>query len=330
MKRFLAIALLLVVGLVASAQNYPSEWKQFTSDGYFHDIESGTSKQSALELARTNLAHKIQMRVKEVSQMDKQVVNGRSSILYTSSKSFSTDLDMNLVESKTYYNDDQDKFYVLVYIDKVASTTYYENDLKMLINNSGNALTIADNYISSGFKQKAKAELQKALQQFDNAGKAFFWLNIFGFNENRIQSYLKQVNEREQIIKQKISELEYGTTYCVVCNAEIFGKRYFKLANEIKGDLSAQGCNFVDDVQSADIVIRIQASARKYNQYQGAYFTYIDAAVTIDKNATGQRIFEDEVSVKGAHTLSFDEAARDGYKEIRKELTKLLKENIKQ
>ena len=328
--RFLAIASLLVVGAVASAQNYPSEWIKFTSDGYFHDIESGTSKQSALDLARTNLAHKIQMRVKEVSQMDKQVVNGRSSILYTSSKSFSTDLDMNLVETKSHFNDETGKFYVLVYIDKEASTTYYENELNMLISNANKTLTIADNYIGSGFKQKAKTELQKALQQFDNAGKAFFWLNIFGLDENQMQSQLKQVNEKEQIIKQKISELEYGTTYCVVCNADLFGKRYVKLVNEIKGDLSAQGCNFVDDAQSADIVIRIQASARKYNQFQGAYFTYIDAAVTIDKNATGQRIYEDEVSVKGAHTLSYDEAARDGYKGIRKEITKIIKENIKQ
>ena len=84
MKRPFATALLLLAGVVALAQNYPSEWTKFTSDGYLHDIESGTSKQSALDLAHTNLAHKIQMRVKEVSQMDKQVVNGRSTILYSS------------------------------------------------------------------------------------------------------------------------------------------------------------------------------------------------------------------------------------------------------
>ena len=261
--------------------------------------------------------------------MDKQVVNGRSSILYSSSKNFSTDVDMSLVETKSHFNEEQGKFYVLVYIDKAASTTYYENEVKMLISNSSNALTIADNYIGSGFKQKAKTELQKALLQFDNAGKSFFWLNVFGFDENRIQGYLKQVNEKEQAIKQKISDLEYGTTYCVVCEADLFSKRYVKLGNEVKGNLAASGCNFVDEPAKADIVIRIKASARKYNEFQGAFFTYIDASVTIDKNATGQRIFEDEVSIKGGHTLGYDEAARDGYKQITKEITKLLKENIK-
>ena len=329
MKRPFLAALLLLTGVVALAQNYPSEWRKITSDGYFHDIESGANKQSALDLAHANLARTIQVKVKEVSQMDKQAVNGRSSILYRSSKTFSTDLDMSLTETKTYYNEAQGKYYVLVYIDKAASTTYYENEVKMLISKAGNALTIADNYISTGFKQKAKAELQKALQLLDDAGRPFFWLNVFGLNEYRIQSLLRQVNEKEQIIKEKLSALEYGTTYCVVCEADLFGKRYVKLGNEVKGELAASGCNFVDDPTCADIVIRIQASARKYNQFQGAYFTYIDAAVTIDKTATGQRIFEDELSTKGAHTLGYNEAARDGYKQIKKDIVKTLKENIK-
>lgn len=329
MKRPFLAALFLLIGIVVMAQNYPSEWKQFTSDGYFHDIESGTSKQSALDLARTNLAHQIQMKVKEVSQIDKQAVNGRSSILYRSTKSFSTDLDMNLVETKSYYNDEQNKFYVLVYIDKAASTTFYENEIKILISKADNALTIGESYISNGFKQKAKAELQKSLQLFDNAGKSFFWLNVFGLNEYRIQSLLKQVNEKEQAIKENLSTLEYGTTYCVVCEADLFGKRYIKLGNEVKGELAASGCNFVDNPASADVVIRIKASARKYNEFQGAYFTYIDVALTIEKTATGQRIFEDEISTKGSHTLSYDEAARDGYKQIKKDIVKQLKDNIK-
>lgn len=51
--------------------------------------------------------------------------------------------------------------------------------------------------------------------------------------------------------------------------------------------------------------------------------------VSIEKNATSQRIFEDEISIKGSHTLSYNEAARDGYKRIAKEVAKMLKENIK-
>ncbi len=312
-----------------SAQNYPSEWTRYTSDAYYHDIESAFTKQEALELARTNLARQIQVRVTEVSQMDKNVINGRSNITYNSSKNFATDVDMDLAESKSHYNDMQGRYYVLVYIDKAAACTYYENELKMLVSNVDNALAIADNYVSTGFKQKAKTELEKALRLFDNANKPFFWLNVFGLDESRIQRYLSQVHSREQAVKQRLADLEYGTTYCVVCDADLFGKKYFKLANEVKGELAASGCNFVDDPSSADIVIRINASARRYNEYQGMYFIYVDPAVAIDKTATGQRVYEDELSVKGAHTLGYDEAARDGYRETTKQITKMLKENIK-
>lgn len=329
MRRTFIISLLLLTGLVAVAQNYPSEWTKYTSDAFYHDIESATTKQTALELARTNLARQIQVKVKEVSKMDKNVTNGHSNLLYSSTKSFSTEVDMDLAETKTYYNEAIGKYYVLAFIDKVAACNYYENEVKMLNSNASNALTIADNYINTGNKQKAKAELQKVLNLYEGVAKPFFWLNVFGFDRNLIHSYLTQAHNSEQAIKQRVSELEYGTTYCVISDADFFGKKYLKLSNEVKGKLAASGCNFVDEPTKADIVIRIKASARKYNEFQGAFFTYVDAAVSIVKNATGQVIFEDEVSVKGCHTISYNEAARDGYKEIVNEITKILKQNIK-
>ncbi|MBQ7062916.1 MAG: hypothetical protein IJM88_06485 [Bacteroidales bacterium] len=330
MRKLLSLATLLVAGTVAMAQGYPAEWNKYTSDAYYHDISSADTKPAALEMARTNLARQIQLRVQEVSQMDKQAVNGKSSIFYSSSKTFSTDVDMNLAETKSHTDNAQGRVYVLAFIDKVAAATYYENEVQMLISNLDNAIAIAGDYIASGFKQKAKAELEKAQRLFDGVDKPFFWLNVFGLVEVRLQGYLEIVHDREQSIKQMLADLEYGTTYCVVSEADLFGQRYVKLAGEVKGDLSAQGCNFVDNPSDADFVIRITASARKYNEYQGAYFTYVDAAVTIDKQATGQRIFEDETSVKGSHTLGYNEAARDGYKKISKEISKLLKQHIKQ
>lgn len=329
MKRLFALSLLLVTGAVALAQGYPQEWRRYMSDAFYHDVESAQAKQAAVDRARTNLARQVQVRVSEVSRMDKQSVNGRSSITYNSAQSLSTDVDMDLAESRVHYNEAEERYYAIVFIDKAAACTYYENEVQMLISNLDNSIAVAAGYQESGFKQKAKAELEKALPLFDRVGKPFFWLNVFGFDETRLHAYLDKVHVREQTVRQQLVDLEYGTTYCVVCVADLFGKRYVKLANELKGELAKAGCNFVDDPSAADIIIRVNASARKYNEFQSAYFTYVDAAVSVDKTATGQRIFEDETSVKGSHTLSYDEAARDGYKQISKEITKLLKENIK-
>ena len=342
MSRIIATALFVIACFSAQAQTYPSEWVKYTSDGYFYDIESGHNSQNLseskfknnlLDLARSNLSKQIQVRVEEVSRIDKNVVDGRSSILYNSASSFSTDVDMQLAESKSHFEPASQKQFVIVYINKEEACNYYKNDIQMLISNLNNTLRIVDDYISTGFKAKAKEELQKTLPQFDGVAKSFFWLNVFGMPEYQLQQYLDQVHELERVVKAKLAELEHGVTYCVVCDADSFGKKYTKLQNEVKGELSATGCNFVDDPVSADYVIRINASAREYNKMNtgggSAYFIYVDAAVAIDKNATGQRIFEDEVSVKGSHTISYEEAARDGYKKVSKEISNLLKENIK-
>lgn len=338
----LLIVLLLLASLQLKAQNYPSEWMRYTTDAYFHDIEHGSNSQNLseakfkndlLDLARTNLSKQIQVRVAEVSQMDKNVVDGRSSILYTSMRNVSTDVDMQLAETRTQFDPVSEKLYVIAYINKEEACNYYKKDIQMRISNLNNALNIADNYINTGFKAKAKTELENAMPQFDGAGKSFFWLNVFGLPGYQLNQLLDQVHRLEQNVKAKLVELEHGVTYCVVCNAKNFGKSYPKLQNELKGDFSKMGCNFVDDPKSADYVIRVEAESREYNQMNtaggSAYFSYVDASVAIDKNATGQRIFEDEISVKGSHTLSFEEAGRDGYKKVSKEICDLLKENIK-
>lgn len=341
MKKVFAIVFCCIVGIVSMAQNYPLEWSTYMSDAYFHAIESGMNEKKLpeerfrndlLDIARTNLAKQIEVKVKEVSQMNKEVVNGNTNIYYTSQRNLSTSVDLKFAKSKSNIDIVTGKQYVIVYINKEEACKYYENDVVMLLGQINNSITIADNYISTGFKSKARAELQNALSLFGNSDEMFFWLNVYGMPDYRLQKYHEQMNQKEQLIKSKLGELEYGTTYYVVCTADNLGKSYPKLRNEIKGDLSTSGCNFVDDPNQADYVINIDASAREYNVITNAgsiaYFTYVDAVITIDKIATHQRIYEDEISVKGSHTISYDEAGRDAYKKIRKEICKMLKENI--
>ena len=342
MKKLITTAFLIIVCLAVQAQNCPSQWKCYTTEGYFHDIESAQNsekinnakfKNDLLDQARTNLSKQIQVRVEEVNQINKNVVNGKTNIEYASMRQSSTDVDMQLAESKSYLDSSTGEQYVIVYINKEDAVKFYENEIKMFVSRANSIITIADNYIDKGFKSKAKDELTGFLPSFEEVGKNFFWLNVFGMDDTNIQKYLEQVNQLEQTVKLIISDLEHGISYCVVCKADNFGKAYPTLMNEVKGELSTSGCSFVDDPSSADYVIYINAKAREHNTISNAggtaYFAFVDAAVAIDKVATNQRIFEDEVSVKGSHTLSYSEAGREGYKKISKSISKLLKENIK-
>ena len=342
MMRITWITFLLLAAFSMKAQNYPLEWSRYANEGYFFDIESGINTQKMdeikfrndlLDLARANLSKQIQVRVEEVSQLDKTAINGITDIQYASSRRFTTHLDLKLAKTESHTDIVTGKVFAIAYIYKREACQYYENELQMLLGKVDNAFQVAQNYEQQGFKQKAKTELQQALTDLDSSEEKFFWFNVFGLDEQQLHNYMDQTYQKELSIKSKLAELEHSITFCVVCVADNFGKEYPKLEKEVKGELSASGCNFTDDPATADYVIRIEASTREYNKTSNgsntAFFTYVDAVVSIDKNATGQRIFEDEISVKGSHTLGFEEAAREGYKKVSKEVNNMLKENIK-
>lgn len=341
MNKIITLAFLLLASFSARAQSYPLDWSKYTNGGHFFAIESGSNNQQTdeakfrndlLDLARANLSKQIQVKVEEVSQLDKIAVNGKTDIQYASSRRFTTDLDLKLAKTETHTDIVTGKVSAIAYINKREACQYYENELQMLLGKADNVSQIAENYVQQGFKPKAKSELQQALAELDATEELFFWFNVFGMPEAQLQQHLSQVHQAEQSLKASIADLEHSTTYCIICTADLFGEPFPKLEKEVKGELSKAGCNFTDDPEGADYVILIEASAREYNKANiagsEAYFSYVDATVAIDKNATEQRIFEDEISVKGSHTLGFEEASREGYKTMRQKISQMLKENL--
>ena len=114
----------------------------------------------------------------------------------------------------------------------------------------------------------------------------------------------------------------------------MFGQTYNALKGEIQGALSPMGCTFVRSGSEADWVITIAATAREYNKSDfggvSSYFAYVDAKISIEKGATGQRIYEDAISEKGGHTHNYEQAARQAYKDISPKISKIIKEQIQQ
>lgn len=342
MNRIITLAFLLLLGLLAKAQSYPLEWSNYTSQGYFFAIESGSNNEQMdetkfrndlLDLARANLSKQIQVKVEEVSQMDKTAIDGTSHIQYASSRRFTTDLDLKLAKTESHTDIVTGIVFAIAYINKREASQYYENELQMLLSKVDNVSQIAENYVQQGFKFKAKNELQQALAELESTKEILFWFNIFGMPDQQFQQKLDQVHQAEQSLKTKIAELEHSTTYCIICTADNFGKPYPQLENEVKGKLSTSGCNFTEDPDHADYIIRIEASVREYNKYNktagsAVYIVFVDAAISIENNIMGQRIFEDEISIKGLHTLGFEEAAHDGYRNVSKEIGRVLKENL--
>lgn len=330
-------------GLGASAQLCPAEWVQYTFGGYLYDIQSdhntrGLSetafKNDLLSAAHANLAKKVQLQVKEFATLDKESVDGRSHIAYSSSTSFSTDVDLKLVGSHTLYDAATGQGFAIAFIDRDAACTYYKNEVAQVLSRVDNALSTANNYVASGFKSRAAEELSAVLPEFDKIESPLVWLNFFGLQQWELSEIMSRCNSRQQAVKQMLADLKHGTYICLRCTADLFGRPYLTLQNEIKGAVSADGCSFTDDPQEADWVIDVSVTVRESNiaVFGGmtSYFAYADAVIVVDKQATGQRIYEDEVSVKGAHTRNYTEAARVAYRDLGKRLSETVNRTLKQ
>ena len=131
-----------------------------------------------------------------------------------------------------------------------------------------------------------------------------------------------------------ITQLKHGINIYFECTADLFGKNYATLKAEIQGELSKLGCTFVNSASESDWAIYVNAPAREYRKTDygstSSYFSYVDANIVVDKTTTGQRIFEDQISEKGGHTMNFEQAARDAYKSISPKISEIIKNQIQQ
>lgn len=342
MKKELLFSLLICFSFGAFAQSYPPEWVKYTTGGYLADIQSDRNtrnvsdtdfKNYLLNLARTNLAKQVRMHIEETAEMKKSAVDGRTSIVYSSETRFSTDLDMQLVETKTQSDSQTGEYHAIAYIDKEAARNYYRNALMMASNKIDNSVELARSFVAAGFKTKARQELENTHGFFAPVDEALFWMNVFGTPQADLNKWQERFGQQEQTVKRMLSDLKYGTRICLSCQADLFGISYPTLQNELKGLLSSDSCSFTDDRESADWVITVNCYSREYTHVvvgaADTWFAYVDAVVAIDKAATSQRIVEDEFSVKGGHTHNYREAARSAYKEVKDRIAEVLKRNIK-
>lgn len=344
MKKWLLL-LLLSAGMSfgCAARSFPPEWARYLTGEYLAEVQTGRNERNLPERAfldellngcRTNLARQVRVRVSDFAELEKRARDGAATVVYSSRTQFSTDVDLRLVVTRTCYDPETGEGCALACIGKEEAHRYYRSEIDAFLERVDHTLALANDYVRSGFKGRAKSELEALLPRFGMQDEAFFWLRVFGFPPEEYAALSSSRNDREHSVKRMLAELQHATTICLICSAELFGSRYAALQQLLKGRLSAQGCSFTEDPARADWVVRVEASAREYNRLtteaRTLYFAYVDAAVSIDKVVTSQRICEEGLSVKGGHTISYEEAARAAGRELAERLGSLVLHAIKE
>lgn len=193
-------------------------------------------------------------------------------------------------------------------------------------------LETVSNMVTNGNKNEAKQQLSSINALFtdiENDQKVMLAIDATLEDEDIA---LSEVNELHKQYQQWQNELKNGIAIYLVCQASTLIGNYPTLAKGVKGELNSLGCSFLNDAEGADWVITVSATAREYNaQTWGnitSYVAFVDASLSIQKTATNQIVYEDVVSIKGSHTLNYDEAVRAAYKDLIPQLGEIIKIQI--
>ena len=191
--------------------------------------------------------------------------------------------------------------------------------------------TVSD-MVANGNKSEAKQQLMAINTLFsdiENDQKVMLSIDAALEDEDIA---LSEVNELRKQYQQWQNELKNGIAVYLTCQASTLTGNYPSLAKQVKGELNLLGCSFLNDAEGADWVITISAIAREYNtQTWGkvtSYVAFVDASLSVQKTATNQIVYEDQISVKGSHTLNYDEAVRAAYKDLIPQLGEIIKTQI--
>lgn len=249
-----------------------------------------------------------------------------------------TKVDMEIpgLQIETWRNPQNGNMAAFAYVKKSTLIKQLEKKITVCLTKIETAMDQLDQLMAAGQKMQARDAAPKILPLFHEVDEAQKILAAVDEDAEEESLQLQATRALRSRLTQIISDLKNGIKIYLSCNAKIFSANYPALKGEIQGELSKLGCTFVNSAAQSDWAVYVDASAREYNMStfgsSTAYFVYIDAKIAIDKTATGQRIYEEQLEpVKGSWTTNYIDAARyDGYKQISPIISAAIKKQIQQ
>ena len=124
-----------------------------------------------------------------------------------------------------------------------------------------------------------------------------------------------------------------GNIY-LVCNALTTSYTYAQLRGDIAGCLSEVGYTMVYGANEADWTIQVfGVTGKKQEMQYGAktwYFTEVTVSLYIDRGAFNERIYENNLTLKGSYNTDYDDAALDAYRRLNPEICQTILQQISQ
>lgn len=353
-KRIVLITFLIAVQFTAFAQApdwYDADYRslKYPASTYFYgfamnNIAKGQSLETALEsvkaAARVEAISTIQVHVQSVKQdysRSDEFSNGRKDLQdfyqrFQSMTKLTTDMEIPGLKIESYR--EGNIVAAFAFVKKRDLQRQLEKQITMGLTRLETQMDNAEELINNGQKAEARNRIAELAKEFAGIERNQELLLAVDPDADAESLQLDETKALQQRHAKMTAALKNGIYIALQCEADCFGTSYPTLKNELKGQLSPIGCSFTDNADEADWLIVIDAKAREYRAENygkyTSYFVYVDAHIAITKQTTGQKVYEDQISIKGGDTQNNNNAARAAYKDVVPKLTALIREQITQ
>lgn len=278
----------------------------------------------------TTISQSLSQTLRTMEGTFRQSVRGFSSATETS-----VDIDIPGLQVESWRNPQTGEIVAFAYVKKSTLIRQLEKKITVYLTKIETSLDQIDQLVSNGQKLQARDVATKILTMFAEVDEAQKLLAAVDEDADEESLQLQETRDLQRRLIAFVAQLKNGLNVFVSCYAYMFGQSYNALKGEIEGELSKLGCSFVGRADQSDWAVYIVATAREYNKTtddaDAHYYVYIDAKLTIDNTTTGQRVYEEQLEPeKGGHTFNYEQAAREGYKEISPKICDIIKEQIQQ
>lgn len=323
---------------------YPAE-QYFTgyAEGQRRSGESMETAQKRIkDAARVEAVSTIRVHVQNttVNRALSQTLRTMDGTFRQSAREFSsattTNVDMEIpgLQVESWRNPQTGEIAAFAFVKKATLIRQLEKKIIVGLTKIETSLDQIDQLVANGQKLQARDLAEKTVPQFFDTDEAQKLLAAVDDTADEESLQLQETRTLQHRLTDHIAQLKNGINIYLSCKALMFGQNYTTLKGELQGELSKIGCTFMPGASGSDWQIYVTCTAREYNTVNIAdmkqYFVYVDAQIIVEKTTTGQRIYENSISEKGGHTLGYEQAARQAYRDISPRISAILKAQIQQ
>ena len=251
---------------------------------------------------------------------------------FETNTTLTTDLEVPGLKIESYR--DGNTVAAFAYVKRYDLQRQLEKQITMDLTRLETQMDNAEELIKNGQKAEARKRIAELGENFTEIERKQELLLAVNSAADTQSLQLDETKALQQRYTQMTAALKNGIRIALQCKAQIFDAPYASLQSEIKGKLAEIGCTFTDRANEADWVIDIAAKAREFRAENygktTTYFVYVDSQITITNQVTKQKVYVDEISVKGGDTRGNQDAARAAYKDTAARLSEIIKAQINQ